>query len=225
MRGDVWMVCLAVVASCASAWADSPITSTPFSEAYRDVPEVVRAAESGVLTRDLAAYLLDEETPLDRAAAVINALSWSLDGKDNAERLLQFLPGLSAGLDQALRRDDPPARLLFVLGYLEAMDNYFEAASAEETLRIAAHKLPNSFTAAFIHALVAAQDAEWCDAFEITQGVVDRFPGHRDMRERAVEIVMDYMILYAEYCVEEGGEPNEPDAGEPEAAEPEPPAG
>jgi hypothetical protein len=211
MRRIVMIALIAAFSAYTAYRADSPVTSTPFHGAYPGVPEVQEAAESGELTYELAVYLMDEETPLDRAAAVINALSWSIDGKDNAEWFLQYLRKIDPEAEKSLSRGDASGRLWFVLGYLEAMDGYFDVAEAERKLSRAVEELPGSFTVAMIHSLLYAQEAEWCAAYLAVAGIMERFPEHRDMKAGAVDIIMDYMIAYAEFCTEHP-EPEEPEA-------------
>ena len=55
-------------------YADNPITNSTFYKAYEDIPEVKKAIKQGVLDNELIAFLLDEKSPMDHAAAVINAL-------------------------------------------------------------------------------------------------------------------------------------------------------
>ena len=71
--------------------ADSPITSTDFYKAYLHIPEVEEAHEIGVLSEEIAEYLLGSENSLDKKAAVINALSWDFDGKINAFLFKRYL--------------------------------------------------------------------------------------------------------------------------------------
>ena len=71
-------------------FSDSPITSTDFYRAYLDVELVENAHNSGELNMILA-EALSNETPLDIKMAIINALSWDLDGKDNAVYFKNYL--------------------------------------------------------------------------------------------------------------------------------------
>ncbi|OGW14126.1 MAG: hypothetical protein A3G93_03715 [Nitrospinae bacterium RIFCSPLOWO2_12_FULL_45_22] len=61
--------------------ADSPVTSTPFSDAYMDIEIVRKAGTAGVLDSEMAGYLSSKKNPIDKRAAVINALSWRYGGK------------------------------------------------------------------------------------------------------------------------------------------------
>ncbi len=103
--------------------ADTPITSTSFHKAYEDIPEVKKAVKQKILDDELAAFLLNEKTPLDYAAAVINALSWDFDGKNNTQYLIKYLTKQDRTIPERLETLEVSGRILFVLGYLRAMDD------------------------------------------------------------------------------------------------------
>lgn len=67
--------------STINSYADSPITSTDFSDAYLDIEIVKKAKAEGILNLEVAKYLSSPTNPIDIKAAVINALSWKLEGK------------------------------------------------------------------------------------------------------------------------------------------------
>ena len=71
--------------------ADSPITSTDFYKAYLSVPEVESARASGIINKQIANFLLNPEHTIDKKAAIINALSWDLNGKVNAILFNKYL--------------------------------------------------------------------------------------------------------------------------------------
>src|SRR3990172_12490499 len=71
--------------------ADSPITATKFYEAYLDVKMVERAHLEGVMGLEIAEFLSSPENSIDVKTAVINALSWKFDGKNNAELYAYYL--------------------------------------------------------------------------------------------------------------------------------------
>lgn len=186
---------LAVFASC-SAWADSPVTSTPFAEAYLDYAAVRVARRSGIMTNQIAAYLAAPSTPLDVKAAVINALSWDIEGKHNADaycRMAYRQLRREVDLD-ALRGDE-----LLVLGYLVLMDDYGHPEYALPLLAQACRKLPKSYTVAMIHAIAQSQK----DAFDGRDGVWSHMEAvtedeslNGDMRIGALRVIMAYMELY-----------------------------
>ena len=211
------MILMLLVAVALPARADSPITSTPFHEAYLDVKIVKKAAESGVITGEIAAFLSDPQNPVDVKAAVVNALSWRFEGKNNAELFTWYL---------ALKYDVPLDNFnleilnsgeLFSLGYLTVMDDYFQPQNALPIL-VAANTawlddfekstpmkkvIGGSFSMVMVQALVRAQiamDANWCDVWQTADQVMDNEDLLQDMRPEAVDIIMDYMQGYEEYC-------------------------
>ncbi len=189
-------------------YADSPITSTCFYVAYKDIPEVKKIVEQPVLDEELAAFLLDNDTPLDKAAAVINALSWITDGQNNSQYLIDYLTNQDRTFSERLESLDVSGRVLFVLGYLKAMDNYFEVIQAAQWLTYAKKKIPDSFTVPVIYALVEAQihlhiPGEWCEVWKAIKESLDAFPENRDMREAAIRKILNYMEPYKGYCCDD----------------------
>ena len=194
-----------------SVFADSPLTSTGFAEAYMDNEMVAVAAESGYMDADIAGYLADPDVALDEKAAVINALSWDIDGKTNALYFVHFL--YSRYLHSTMRENNADNYQLFLLsmtsedrfcyGYLLALDDYFDVRDAEGILAGVREQLNHSFTAAIIHAVVKAQvlmDGDWCEVWMVTEDVLKDDLLERDMREPAINIIVDYMFLYADEC-------------------------
>ena len=178
------------------SWADSPLTSTDFWTAYKDVPEVVTAHDIERLNTTLAYYLLSK-APLDKKAAVINALSWNYNGKQNASLFLEVaaMKYKTSDPEQTEFRLKPDER--FCLGYLMALDNYFEVKPALLTLRQARRQLPHSFTVAIVTELVEAQHN--FAAMKLWQYVEPVFADHhlrQDLRPKAREVIFDYMALY-----------------------------
>ncbi|MDG0810399.1 copper amine oxidase N-terminal domain-containing protein [Cohnella rhizosphaerae] len=182
-----------------AAHADSPVTSTDFYKAYTDEPIVQKALQAGGMTAELATYLADESSPLALRAAVINALGWETEPTQRAEAYAKQAYGKSlAALKQSELRGDER----FVIGYLLAMDDYLDTRVAEQWLEGARQLLPDSFTAALIHAIVKAQeemkDAGWPQVWKTVADVAFD-PGLKmDMRPKAAEIIIDYMVTYSD---------------------------
>ena len=154
---------------------------------------------------------------MDQKAAAINALGWDVEGQDNGRH---FLSGLAATrgvpVDElALEQLSPDNK--FVLGYLLAMDDYFEMgplvlgsigvrrASAVELLEQAAFALPQDFTAHYVKGLVVAQklmyEQSWCAVYTSMGQVMDRFPTpNRNMRLEAVTSAQSYIEGFGDYC-------------------------
>lgn len=183
------------------AWADSPLTSTPFCDAYIDDYEMVaRASESGTMTEEIAEYLASEDTPLDVKAAVINALGWDIDGKTSAEEYCALEYPDADGIPDP---SDLSGEEALVIGYLQALDDYFHPENALPMLIRARRELPGSLTAAILHSLCEAQrlfpDGDnWSQLWDVTAEVLYDQDLNGDMRVGAVRIIENYMVLYAD---------------------------
>ena len=185
------------------AIADSPLTSADFHQAYLDLPQVRKAVQVRALDDELADYLLSPGTSYDEAAAVINALGWDADGKDNHLRLLRRLKATDRRAFDRFKAGKGSSRILFVVGYLWAMDDYFETRRAESLLWQARSQAPEFFAIALIHALVVAQSEEvgrWCEVFRGPRATLAKYPNGLEMRRSAVRIVLDYTDIYADEC-------------------------
>lgn len=186
-----------------SSYADSPITSTNFYEAYLDVKMVERAHVEGVMGVEIAEFLSSSDNPIDVKAAVINALSWKFEGKNNAEFYMYYLSLLYHVPLIELDTDFLSADEIFCLSYLMVMDNYFYPEDAMPFLEKAHEALKDSFTVSIILALAKAQMAftwDWCEAWKVVESVLENKNLKRDLRPEATKIIVDYMILYKDYC-------------------------
>jgi len=181
-------------------FADSPLTSTPFHEKYTDVETVNRALHTGLMNEEFAEYLHDSSNPLEIKAALINALGWNFDGKNNAAIYNEIIYGraLSESNVSNVKTGD-----LFVLGYLMAMDDYQNVNNAYIFLREARRKDKESYTIAIIYGLVKAQkvmDTDFCRSWKYADKVFTNEDLEFDMRKEAVKVIYDYMVIYKDYC-------------------------
>lgn len=205
MKNRTKLICLpalaVLLAFAAAGQADSPITSTPFHEAYLDVPMVRKAKDLSVMTEEMAHLLADNKTPLDIRVAAVNALSWDFEGKKNAQLFSQFV--YKKPLDK-LKMDEISAENLLIIGYLQALDNYFQPQKALPYLEKAKAKKPKSFTTAIIWAVVKAQiamDTDWCQVWKVAEMVLgDPSLTQDPLRPEAKKIIEDYLRLYADEC-------------------------
>src|SRR5574341_107390 len=159
-----------------TSYADSPITSTSFYEAYLDVRMVERAHLEGVMGLEIAEFLSSSENPIDVKAAVINALSWRFEGKNNSELYLYYLGLLYHLPVDELDTDFLSADEIFCLGYLTIMDDYFHPEDALPFLEEAHKLMKDSFTVSLILALAKAQMAfeqDWCEAWKLIERVLE----------------------------------------------------
>jgi hypothetical protein len=193
--------------------ADSPITSTYFADVYSDLPMVKKAIDSdGILTKEMSGFLSSDKNPIDAKAAVINGLGWDFNGKQNAEYYFKYLlqrypAGIDSNTLEPLSADE-----IFCFGYLRAMDDYFNVIDALDILYLAWEMNDSSFTVSLIYAIVEAQDAmdyDWCEVWMLVEDVLMDESLKRDMREGAVNSILEYMRLYEEYCDEYDENPYE----------------
>jgi hypothetical protein len=180
--------------------ADSPLTSTAFSDAYLDVPIIRQARDAGVMNERFADFLSSPLVGIDYKAALCNALGWRFEGRENAKLYSRYLAVRHAGRPGSALRP-LTADECFCLGYLAALDDYFEPQRALPLLEIARNGNTRSFTVAIVYALTQAQaalDTDWNEAWRAVRRVeLDRRLGP-DMRPQARQIIFDYMNLYHE---------------------------
>lgn len=184
----------------AKAGADSPLTSTDFAEAYWDHPIVRKAKTTGVVDREIAAFL-SGDSPLDVKAAVVNALGWDVHGKNNAQIYRRFLAQFYNTTPANLNLEVLSVGELFSLGYLTALDDYFNVVPALPLLQRARRLARNSYTIALIESLTRAQNArDFCQKWLAVKPL--EFPRQLDidMRRTARAIVWEYMRMYEKYC-------------------------
>ena len=181
---------------------DSPVTSTPFHQAYLDVPQVAGAARSTRLDAGMIKFLLNKKTPVDQKAALVNALGWDQEGTPNFD-------AFSAAL-RAKRKIDvlgPDSRMTahdqLVLGYLLLLEDYFHPDRALPYLERAANRLPQSQTAQVLLAICRAQisfDSSWCEVWRHFERVEQRSDLQADLRPEGLAIIREYLVLYQPEC-------------------------
>ena len=190
------MLCLLTLPSF--VYADSPVTSTPFSNAYLTEPMVEQAKASGQMTKEIAEYLYKSDNPLAVKAAVINALYNQTEWKENnlAEIYAKFIYNKPA---QELAIDTLSGEELYCLGYLTLLDNYLTPTKAMPYLEVALQKKSGSFTVSITLALARAQESllnQGENIWTLTQAVLEDQSLNQDMKPEAVEIIRSYLSLY-----------------------------
>lgn len=107
--------------------ADSPITSTYFADVYKS-EEIVEKAMStnGKITQEMMDYLADETNPTDVKIAIVNALSWSIDGSKNYELFLNYLRNKYSTKSEITLLSNLDASTLISLAYLKAIEQIME---------------------------------------------------------------------------------------------------
>jgi hypothetical protein len=185
------------------ASADSPVTSTDFYRAYINVDIVKTAKEKGVLDEEIANYLHSSENPIDVKAAVINAMGWKFEGKSNAKDYVRLF--YSDDIDN-LDLDSINGDELFCISYMMALDDYFNVDRALPLMEKAYEKENTNFTVAMIRAMLKGQvdlfNGNWGMVWVNTKNVLDDKTLEKDMKQEAIDIIVEYMKLYEPYLAE-----------------------
>ena len=188
-----------------AGWADSPLTSTYFADAYADHPMVQMASEDmqGDIPTTLLNFLADKDAPVDVRLAVINKLGWNFDGTSMGAQLGEYLMGRYKVKSEKKLVKKLDAKTLAVYAYAKAMSNYFDVTAASQMGHEAVKKNKDkSFSVAFISSLIDAQvylDSDWSMVHKVVGNVLNDGSLHLDMRQEAIDCVMEYINLYKEY--------------------------
>lgn len=200
MKTKLFLVLISGLLFSQALFADSPLTSTNFSEAYEDSKIVQLASTTeGILTIELMDYLDQSMHPIELKMAVINQIGWSLSGYDNAHFFFEYLQKKYGFKDRDEFLQKASADLLISMAYLKAMDDYFNVAEAVIYAKEAKSRNKESYTINIICALIEAQnafDSDWDEVYNLTNEVRNNRSLNRDMKEDAVKIIFDYMDLY-----------------------------
>lgn len=185
-----------------AGWADSPLTSTHFAEAYSDHPMVQMADQmmQNDIPTTLLNFLADKNSPVDVRLAVINKIGWNFDGTTVGAQLGEYLMGRYGAKSEKKLVKKLDAGTLAVYAYAKAMSNYFDVTAASELGHQAVKKNKNkSFSVAMISALIDAQiylDSDWGMIYKVIAGVLHDGSLHLDMRQEAIDNIMEYINLY-----------------------------
>ena len=195
---------IALLLTFIASWADSPLTSTHFADAYSDHEMVQMANEymQGNISTTLLNFLADEHQPVDVRLAVINKIGWNFDGTTMGAQLCEYLMGRYKAKNEKKLAKKLDAGTLAVYAYAKAMSNYFDVKAASELGHLAVKKNKNkSFSVAMISALIDAQvylDSDWSMVYKVVADVLHDGSLHLDMRQEAIDNIMDYIGLYNE---------------------------
>ena len=199
-----------------SGYADSPLTSTDFYQAYLDVPIVKAAADNpNVLTEEMMDYLYDDANPLDVKMALVNAVGWNIDKRlstiwDYQKYCINRVDRAKYGFEnKVITTQDlyaissPDQMALFV--YLYALADYFNMQPAYTVAEIAMQNPVGKQSFMLPMALVWAQIklnlGQWDAIYPSVKMLFFDAP-EKDMRPEAVKIIMDYIGGYKEYATE-----------------------
>ena len=198
------LTAIALLMAFTAAWADSPLTSTHFANAYSDHPMVQMASEEMQydIPTTLLSFLTNKNEPVDVRLAVINKIGWNFDGTTVGAQLEQYLMGRYNVKTEKKLVKKLDAGTLAVYAYAKAMSNYFDVTAASEMGHLAVKKnKKKSFSVALISALIDAQvylDSDWSKIHKIVANVLHDGSLHLDMRQEAIDSIMEYIGLYNE---------------------------
>ena len=189
----------AVFLSVNTVFADSPITSTPFHEAYYDGAIVTYAAGKKVMDNTIADYLANDNNPIDVRIAVINAMGWDISGRNNTEL---YLTQVYHGKKEFTMKSLSPDQKL-VIGYMTIMDDYFKPEAGLLYLEEALKEMPNSRTANLIYTLAKGQevmDEDFCKVWKYWDENMNKEGLNNDFSLAGELIAYDYIKEYKGYC-------------------------
>jgi hypothetical protein len=185
-------------------FADSPITSTPFSTAYSQEKIIQTTIKAkGIITQEIIDYLTKKGNPIELKMAVINQLGWQEKVKDNAVvfyRAINFKYRYKSEEEFKQKGDGDE---LLSYAYLKAMDDYQEVTPALKFAEAALEKNPKSLTYNLIAGLIKAQkamDSDWCEVYKITDSIQQNSELTIDIKSEATQIIYKYMDGYKEFC-------------------------
>ena len=187
-----------------AGWADSPLTSTHFADAYSDHPMVQMACEElqADIPTTLLNFLANKHEPVDVRLAVVNKLGWNFDGTTVGAQLRDYLMGRHGVKNETKLVKKLDARTLAVYAYATAMSDYFNVTAASKLGHQAVKKNKDkSFSVAMIAALIDAQaymDSDWSMIYKVVANVLKDGSLHLDMRQEAIDDIMEYINLYNE---------------------------
>ena len=188
-----------------AGWADSPLTSTHFADAYSDHPMVQMADQmmQNDIPTTLLNFLADKNSPIDVRLAVLNKIGWNFDGTMVGAQLGEYLMGRYGAKSEKKLAKKLDAGTLAVYAYAKAMSNYFNVTVASELGHQAVKKNKNkSFSVALISALIDAQvylDSDWGMIYKVVADVLHDGSLNLDMRQAAIDSIMEYINLYEKY--------------------------
>ena len=187
-----------------ASWADSPLTSTHFAEAYSDHEMVQMANEfmQADISTTLLNFLSDKQQPVDVRLAVINKIGWNFNGTTLGAQLGEYLMGRYKAKNEKKLAKKLDAGTLAVYAYAKAMSNYFDVKDASELAHKALKKnKKKSFSVAMTSALIDAQiylDSDWSMIYKVVSDVLHDGSLNLDMRQEAIDNIMEYINLYNE---------------------------
>jgi hypothetical protein len=188
-----------------AVFADSPLTNSNIYKAYLDIPLVNKTSKSsGILTDEIFNYLNSNSNTVDKKIALINALKWNTNGKNNATLYFKKLLLTRKEYTSSNFYYKGTAEELIFYGYLKAMDNYFDVKKAFLFSSQACKRNTNSYTIAIVNQLIKAQidvDNDWCEVYKSIDKIRTNKKLVLDFRKQASKIIFNYTDSYKKYCM------------------------
>ena len=188
-----------------NAFADSPLTSTPFYLGYMDIAMIREADKSdGIITEKQLYFLTENSNPIALKLALINSLKWRFEGKSNAPKYLKFLFEKKTHLNYKNFIIKASAEELICYAYIKAMDNYFDVESATVFAKQAMRKAPTSYSIHLVGTLINVQSyltrKESCKIYAAMNQVRMNTKLNVDIRKKSSEVVFGYTDIYKKDC-------------------------
>ena len=188
-----------------SVFADSPLTSSVFYQAYLDMPIVQEAFKSkGKITDETWVFILDDMNPLHAKLAIINAIGFEHEGVMLSEMYLMYVMKAKNYQSFLDFKWSATSDELICYSYMLALDNYYNTTDAFEIAREALRKAPNSFAVNIIYNLIKSQGltayGEYCYASKLFLEIKSNPKIVMDMRIEALSYIFEYMISISENC-------------------------
>ena len=213
------LVVLFLVLGVFKSFADSPVTSADFWQAYPDFPTVQYAHDTGFLDLEVGAFLVDDNIPLEARAAAINAMGF---GGENTIRFGFYIFLTSDGAYEDFEKtflglfsND----LLFLFAYMNLMDNFSWPEESYDILKYTFDQDPTRLKSIILSICIAQMkmrpynathdengditvgpDLEsWKNLWEVFYTGAYEGEMREDIRPEAVKLMEKYMILYKKY--------------------------
>lgn len=191
-----------IIFTATTSYADSPLTSTEFYSSYDEYPIIREAKKEGKMNIKFAEFLSSNLNPIDVKVSLVNALGWKFEGKYNTTLYSYHLSLIHGFRSQEFDLDKLTSDELLTLGYMKALDDYFNTSEAELILEKAVKKNPKSLTYNLILAITKSQNIDvniWGLRWKLFKDVLEDKSLNKDIRTIAIEQMKDYMILYKDY--------------------------
>lgn len=200
MNAKRFLLTLSVILCGMCCWADSPLTSTPFHNAYTTPMTEMALDVKGEIPLTMLSYLADQKNPIAERLAIVNGLGWDFNGKTTGAQLGVYLMNRFNVKNEKKLAKKLDAGTLAVYAYAKAMSNYFDVKDAKALAAEAVKKdRTKSFSIRMVSALIQAQqylDSDWSMVYQVVNDVMTDGKLNVDMRQEAIDIIWDYIKNY-----------------------------